>query len=117
MTLWDKVIILLATISGLVLLFSGIYHKTQSASYATVWFCGEKIGDFDLKKDTLISVKDGIVVEIKNKKVRVMENTCQQKLCIHQGWVSHPGASIICIPNKLLVSISGENKKYDALSQ
>ncbi len=117
MTLWDKVIVLLATLSGIFLLLSGFYHKTQSANYATVWFCDKKIGDFDLKRNLLIPLKEGIVIELKDKKIRILKNTCPQKICIHQGWISTPGSTIICIPNKLVVSISGENKKYDALSQ
>jgi len=117
MTLGDKVVIFLATICGVFLLFSGVYSKTQAGVYATVWFNGEKFGDFSLSKNQIIQVKNGIKLEIKNKKIRVLENTCSQKLCIHQGWVSNPGATIICIPNKLVINVVGENKKYDALSQ
>lgn len=117
MTLGDKVVIFVATICGLVLLFSGVYSKTQSGICATVWFDGKKFGDFQLSKDQIIKIKNGIKLEIKNKKIRVLENTCSQKLCIHQGWASNPGATIICIPNKLVINVVGENKKYDALSQ
>jgi hypothetical protein len=50
------------------------------------------------------------IVEISNGKVRVKDSPCHNKLCVHQGWINK--GAIVCLPNKVLVIISGpENKK------
>lgn len=44
---------------------------------------------------------------IKNKKVKTVSSTCEDKLCIKAGWAVSPGESIICLPNKITAEITG----------
>ncbi len=74
-----------------------------------------------LNTDTTISVKGVIgdtVVEIKNRKVRIKESPCPNKICIHNGWVDR--GAIVCLPNKVMVFIGGsedrQNKTIDAIA-
>lgn len=58
-----------------------------------------------------------ISIEIKpGNGVRILESFCPAKVCIHTGWIKHPGETIICLPNKILLEISGKNEEYDAIS-
>ena len=42
---------------------------------------------------------------------------CPDKLCVHQKAVSRDGESIICLPNKVVVSIEGgEDREMDAVA-
>lgn len=55
-------------------------------------------------------------VEIKGGKVRMKEAPCDNKICIHQGWIE--SGAIICLPNRVIVTVSrpGKNKEPDAVS-
>jgi hypothetical protein len=60
---------------------------------------------------TTIKSKEGAVtVQIKNGKVHIIESTCHDKLCVKQGWISRTGESIVCLPNRISISIVGEEK-------
>ena len=58
-----------------------------------------------------------ISIEIKpGNGVRILESFCPAKVCVHTGWIKHPGETIICLPNKILLEINGKNEEYDAIS-
>ena len=45
------------------------------------------------------------IIEINNNRARITESPCPNKICIHQGWIDR--GVIVCLPNKVLVIISG----------
>lgn len=81
-----------------------------------------------LNSDTTVSVKGPAgetVVQIKDKRVCIKESSCPNKICIHSGWIDR--GAIICLPNKVVVSISSpagtdpqredkQNKTIDAIT-
>ena len=46
-------------------------------------------------------------VEVEGARVHMHEAPCPGKVCINQGWIAHPGQSIVCIPGEILVRIEG----------
>lgn len=48
--------------------------------------------------------------------VRMLDSSCPAKICVHNGWIRKPSETIICLPNKVLLEIEGENTEYDAIS-
>lgn len=56
-----------------------------------------------------------IIVE--KGKIRIIDANCPDKICVKKGWISQPGENIICLPHRLIISISGKNPKYDDISQ
>ena len=53
---------------------------------------------------------------INNGKVRFSSSPCPKKYCIHQGWINKANQTIVCIPNKISISIVGAKSKYDAIN-
>lgn len=48
------------------------------------------------------------VLEVKNGAVRLLSQDkyfCPQKICVRAGWISKPGETIVCVPNRLVVRI------------
>jgi len=63
--------------------------------------------DFTIKTDnghynTIIATPDGI---------KVKDADCLHKECVKSGSISEPGGIIVCLPNKLMISIEGEENK------
>lgn len=54
---------------------------------------------------------------IENGEVWMEEADCPDKLCISQGKISRTGQTIICLPNKTMVTIKGGKSEYDGIAQ
>ncbi len=55
-----------------------------------------------------ISVLDG--------QVRITDSDCPDKLCVKMGWISQSDASIVCLPNRVVVRVMGSGA-YDTISK
>ena len=55
-------------------------------------------------------------ITIDNGKVRFSSAPCAKKYCIHQGWINKANQIIICIPNKISISILGAKTNYDSIN-
>lgn len=67
---------------------------------------GKDHGIYPLSENRIITVNGPLgktVVEIKDRRVRVVSSPCQNKLCVHQGFVKR--GSIICLPNRVVIII------------
>ncbi len=53
--------------------------------------------------------------EIKDKKVKMKNSTCPLHICVKQGWIKNSNEMIICIPNRIKISFSGND--YDAITK
>lgn len=46
-----------------------------------------------------------MVVEIRDRKVRMKEAHCPNLLCVKEGWISK--GVIVCLPNKVVITVGG----------
>ena len=56
------------------------------------------------------------IIVIQNNKARIQASPCNKKYCIHQGWVNKINETIVCIPNKISLSIIGKTPSYDSIN-
>jgi hypothetical protein len=64
-----------------------------------------------LDKDRTVTVEGPLGktwIEIKDRRVRVTDSPCRNKLCIQQGWVR--SGTIICLPNRVVVTVGDHDK-------
>ncbi|MEO0293854.1 MAG: NusG domain II-containing protein [candidate division WOR-3 bacterium] len=67
-------------------------------------------------RELIIKGKIGYAkVIIKDGKARILDAPCPLKICEKKGWISKKGESIICIPNRVVIKITG--KEYDAITE
>ena len=61
---------------------------------------------------------DDLVLEVEGGRVRVFRTSCPRRVCQRQGWISSPNQSIVCAPERLLVTIEdpGGSRDWDVLS-
>lgn len=56
-------------------------------------------------------------LEISGGRVRMIDSACPDKLCVRTGWISRPGESIICLPNRVVIEIKGGEGGPDAINR
>lgn len=59
--------------------------------------------------------------KVENNKVRMLQmsrDICKNQICSQTGWIDKPNELIVCLPNRIVISIEGQNDKneVDALS-
>lgn len=55
------------------------------------------------------------ILQIKNGFAVITDADCPDKLCVHQEKISKQGQTLVCLPHKVIVSISSSGKPADAL--
>ena len=77
---------------------------------------GELVGIYPLDNDIDVEVKhDGHlnIVSIKDKKVHMEYSDCRNQICVHTGEITQTGDTIVCLPNYVIVEITGEKEGGD----
>lgn len=107
-----------AVIIGLVLIGSAaamlIMNRSGGGSRTAVICCGDIRRELSLSEDGVFRF-DGIDAEfeVKNGKIRLTNASCPDKLCEKTGFIGSAGQSIICVPNKITVSVAGLDEGID----
>lgn len=69
---------------------------------------------YDLNKDLTVDLGKGehvCMLEIEGRKARILESNCPDKICVKTGYISKAGESIICLPHKVIVEITGMDQR------
>jgi len=77
--------------------------------------------ELDLRQDQIIALKEftpPVKVEVRNHSIGIIQNDCEQKICIKMGFISDAGQMIVCVPKKILIYISGndQNRSIEAIT-
>lgn len=107
----SDIFLLLAVVLTAALLFAVLFVLLDgTGAVAVITVDGEEYARLPLDTDTVLTVSTDYgtnVVVVKDGKVFVSEASCQDKICINTGNASEMRA-IVCLPNKLSVSIEGD---------
>lgn len=85
---------------------------SRGTSRAVVEINGRRAAEIDLRKDGKYSFKGHsgpMVLEVKDGRIAAIESSCEKKICVKTGFISSPHEKIVCIPNRIVVSIEGSN--------
>ena len=81
---------------------------------AKVYYNDKLIKTISLNEDNIYTVEGyngEVVIEVKNNKIRVIEETSEKNLCSKQGY----GDVIVCLPNKIVIKVENDDKKLDGV--
>ena len=118
----DAALLVILLAVGALLFFFLRINRAEGGT-AVVRVSGEPYGSYDLHTDQEIEIQGTNggtnLLQIRDGKASVIQASCPDLLCVHQGTVSRQGESIICLPNEVVVEISGamEETAYDVLSE
>ena len=120
MTLADRLLLaalIIISVSGFIFIKKAFPQGTD----VRIEVNGKLAYKLPLNSNATIAVKGIIgdtIVEIKNRKVRIKESPCPNKICVHQGWID--SGAVVCLPNRVTVFIDSsevrENKAIDAIT-
>lgn len=81
---------------------------------------GKTYGSYSLSENRTITVTRGNrsnVVRILDGSVSVTEASCHNQVCVKHKPIHTTGESIICLPNKVVIKITGKGgSEYDGIS-
>ena len=121
-TPWDLLVAILVAAAAVVLLFA-LRQESGNFLTATVVLGGETIAQYDLTTLTepVTLEVDGasypLTIQAEPGRIRILESSCPGQDCVHTGWADQAGQQIICLPDKLVISLSGSgSQEFDAIS-
>ena len=107
---WLAVVLILAVSLGLwaVLFFPRVTQRLQVEIYCdnvltqTIPLPAE---------DKLLELSDRqMTLELKDNRIRVSETNCADQSCLRMGFIERAGQTIVCLPNRVVVQITGNGE-------
>lgn len=94
---------------SLLLFFGGKWMSNKQAAVVEVSVNGAVTDTYPIDQDAdfVVTSTGGKInrISIHDGKVSITEASCPDKLCIHQGTITESGQSLICLPNRVIVTI------------
>jgi len=76
--------------------------------------------EYPLDVDRTVEIEGPLGPEtliIRDGKTWVSESPCPEKICIKMGKKWRSGEQIVCVPNRLVIDIVGEDRSFDAIAR
>jgi len=84
----------------------------KDGAFAVVSVDGDKVAEYSLAIDAEYPLNGGTnILVIENGRAYMKDADCPDRLCVHQGKKSHSGERIVCLPNRVMVEIVGDEKE------
>lgn len=121
---WDKIILTSVLAFGLALVAWYFVWGAWSPDADRIII---KVHGETYKIIRIDEIKYGEVIEIKTKYgynmiemtkegIRIIDADCSNHTCIKQGAINRPGASLVCVPNYLTVTLAGRDEGVDTIA-
>lgn len=88
-----------------------LIQKKTDATYAYVYHDEDIILKIDLSIDNIYNVNGdngNVEIEVKDKKIRVVEENSPNHICSKQGFISTSYEQIVCLPNDIIITIKDD---------
>ena len=90
-------------------------------SQVTVTADGKLYGRWSLSEDRTVDIDQKNSrhnqFQIKDGKVTMIQADCHGHDCIQQGSIDQTGETIVCLPNKVVIEITGGKQDYDTIAR
>lgn len=117
--------ILIGVLIAVVLLSAGVlvWRKLnpKPAQIAKISQNGQLLDEIDLSQvkepySFVIEGENGALntVQVEPGRICISEASCPDQICVHQGWISDGSEPIVCLPNQLIIQITGGGSQVDA---
>lgn len=119
MTRGDLLIIVLA-IALLPLLYWQYWGPNYRGTEVDILTAGNEPQRLSLLRDQTLAVNGRLgesLIRIQNGKAAFIDSPCNNKQCVHSGWLSHNGDTTACLPNRITLSVVGKGiARFDSIN-
>ena len=99
-----KLIIVILVIVGILILIINLNKKEGDT--VEVYYKDDLVLSADLSiNNTVEGLLGNVVIEVKDKKVRVVKENSPKNICSKEGYISDSTKPLICLPNKVVIKI------------
>ena len=119
MTKADLLLAVSFIIAGILCFIGIIYFNSLPSGQVEIKVAGKMVGTYSLLEDRQIELnyKGENLVEIKDGKARMVYANCPDQYCVKHREISRNGESIICLPNQVVVTVTGgEDQDVDGVT-
>lgn len=114
------VFLILGIIVAAVFLFSFSNHAGIIGNHVVVDVEGKRAMELPLNKNVVTSVEGPLgktIIKINEGSVSVIDSDCPNHYCVHMGKIRLSGEIIVCIPNRVVVKVTGGGNSFDGVTQ
>lgn len=116
----DILLVLGILLAALAILLFSLLLPGKAGSTVIVTVDGTEEARFPLQEDTeyTIQTEKGInYLKIKDGTASITDADCPDKLCVHQHPISKKGETLVCLPHKVIISVSSDNAaEFDSIA-
>ena len=106
---WDITVISLLLLVAIAALLAVTLTKTDG-NFVAVEINGEVVAEYPLSQNGIFSLNGGTnTLVIENGEAYLSYSNCPDHTCELTGKIRYVGQSIVCLPNRLSVTVRGEN--------
>lgn len=107
--LGDLAAVLLVAVLGVGVFLAFLPGRTQTPETLEIYQDGALLRRVSLLEDQTFVIQGAYQnrVEIQGGRVAIVASDCPGEDCVHSGWCSTPGQSIVCLPNRVELRILG----------
>lgn len=116
-----KIILLLLVLVGAACAAFVLLRSAGEGTVARITLDGKLVEEIDLSAVTeaytfTVEGPGGFTntIEVEPGRIRVREAGCPDQVCVGQGYISDGTVPIVCLPNKLVIEITGGGDNLDA---
>lgn len=81
---------------------------------------GEHYETYSMARDQRITIRQAghsNTFEIKDGQVHMIRSDCPGQDCIGEGFISGTGETIVCLPNRVVLEVTGGEEEFDVIAQ
>lgn len=113
----DFVLIGLVLLTAIAVMSYQYLKKDPGNQSIQITVDGQNYGTYNLEENQTIDINGTNTLEIQDGEADMSHAECPDKLCVNQKAISRDGESIICLPNKVVVTVEGgEARELDGVT-
>jgi hypothetical protein len=94
-------------------------QSSTAATSISVMVDEQSKGTYPLHRNKSVEVSNSsgkAIIEIRDGRVRIASSSCRSKQCVLSSWHQYAGDHIVCLPNRIVVSLQSAEQRFDAIN-
>lgn len=101
------IIVLTVSLAGFILMFTQTGHGAR----LEITVDGRVFGIYDLSEDQTIQIGKNNICRIEDGAAWMDWADCPDQLCVHQKKISKANETVVCLPNRVTLTVIGGSEK------